>query len=150
MKIVLAGSRRIDASLLRTRLNRFLKATPEKTEIHIRRGKWTPMGEFETLVSDLVLDMAIRDRKEISTVIHTPEPTDERPGRASVYLRDIEMVEGADLVLLFFDPGEAVEGYSGTAHMLDKALDAGVPVEAYAVREDGSVQWIGGYEGDKR
>lgn len=150
MKIVLAGSRRINSDTLRFRLVQLLKEAPDGAEIHLRRGKWVPMGEFERLVSNIVLDLQIQEHKKITTVFHVPEPTDSHPGRASVYLRDIEMIEAADIALLFFDPDEAVMGYSGTAHLLDKALDAGITVEAYTVDAEGRTHWIGGYEGEKR
>lgn len=79
---------------------------------------------------------------------HRPEPTDETPGRASVYVRDLVMVSRSDLVLLFFAANEVASGYSGTAHMLDKALDAARPVYAYAVTSDGAVTRVGEFDPD--
>lgn len=143
MKIVLAGSRKIEPTLLRSRLVEFLGSVHgDAVEVHLRRGVWTAPGKFEQTVARIAHDLG-----GITIVWHQPVLSDDHTGRASVYLRDIEMVEGADIVLLFFEPTEAVDGYSGTAHLMDKALMAGVTVEAFSVDEDGNVVWIGGYDG---
>lgn len=143
MKIVLAGSRKVDPALLRTRLVEFLGSVPgDAVEVHLRRGVWTVPGKFEQVVARICRDMA-----GVTVVWHQPQLDEDRSGRASVYHRDIEMVEGADMVLLFFEPNEAVDGYSGTAHLMDKAIAAGVTVEAFSIDDDGNSVWIGGYDG---
>lgn len=147
MKLVLAGSRKVNPDFLRDRLETLLSSQAGPIEVHLRRGLWAPVNPFEAMVEALVNGIA-SVHGGLSVVYHTPHPDDHHPGRASVYLRDIAMVEGADLVLLFFDPQEAVHGYSGTAHLLDKALDAGVRVEAFSVDADGRTTWVGGYEPD--
>jgi hypothetical protein len=60
----------------------------------------------------------------------------------------MEMVERADLAILFFHPEEAEDGYSGTFHLLDKCLDVGRPVHAYTVDERGKVERFGAYDPD--
>ena len=78
-----------------------------------------------------------------------PEPTDVTRGRSSVYVRDIDMVESADLVILFFAADEVAEGYGGTQHLLDKALAANRPVYAYSVDEYGTIERVGDYDPDE-
>lgn len=145
MKFVLAGSRKIDPELLRQRIDALLAGAEEPVEIHLRKGLWTPPNPFERMVADIV-EAKRQVGRLIWVVYHTPDPDEHHPGRASVYLRDIEMIEGSDLVLLFFDEYEAVHGYSGTAHLLDKALEAGVRVEAMTVDKEGRTHWLGGYD----
>lgn len=147
MKFVLAASRKIDPELLRDRVEALIEDAPEPIQIHLRKGKWTILNPFEQMVSEIVTVKA-EAGKWIWCVFHSPEPNEKHPGRSSVYLRDIEMVEGADFVLLFFDEDEAVYGYSGTAHLLDKALEAGVRVEAMTVDRKGRTHWLGGYDPD--
>ncbi len=53
-----------------------------------------------------------------------------RPGgREQVFYRDIDMVSKADVVLCVFSEDSAMEG--GTAHVVEKAQDRGIPVYAY-------------------
>jgi hypothetical protein len=101
-----------------------------------------PIGHFERDVADLagILHLDIEWWR--------PEPTATTVGRASVYVRDINMIEKADLVVLFFATDEALEGYGGTQHLLDKALDANRPVYAYIVDEYGNVSRFGEYDPD--
>lgn len=140
MKVVIAGSRRLPKGQAPRLLIRFLAALPEDAVILLRGPMAKPPGTFEEDVSHLcnVLHLGVGWCR--------PLPTETAQGRASVYLRDIEMIETADLVLLFFAPEEATDGYSGTAHMLDKCLDAARPVYAYAVAEDGAVTRVGEYD----
>lgn len=57
----------------------------------------------------------------------------EGGGRDQVFFRDIEMVREADVVLCVFPDEAPMEG--GTAHVVEKAQDKGVPVYAYTADE---------------
>lgn len=123
-------------------LVRCLAALPEDTLVLLRRGISTPPGQFE------------RDVESLCSILHLawewclPEPTDETPGRASVYVRDIAMLDRADLALLFFTPDDVEAGTSGTSHLQDQALQLGRPCYAYSVAPDGAVALVGDYDPD--
>jgi hypothetical protein len=142
MKVAIAGSRHLPAGQAPRLLVRFLAALPADATILLRhpRFKASP-GPFE------------RDVAGLCNILHmahewcVPAPSATTPGRSSVYLRDIDMVAQADLVILFFAPEEATDGYSGTAHLMDKALDQDRPCYAYTVAEDG-VTRVGEYDPD--
>lgn len=69
-----------------------------------------------------------------------PEPNEKVAGRGSVFVRDLDMVHEADLVLAFVD--EEADAYSGTAHLLDKAIEADRPVYGYHVDQEGrATRW---------
>lgn len=144
MKVVIAGSRRLPMGHAPRLLVRFLAALPDDAVVMLRRPRGeTPIGHFE------------RDVADLSGILHLdiewwrPEPTATTVGRVSVYVRDIEMVQRSDLIILFFAADEAAgEGYGGTQHLLDKALDANRPVYSYIVDEYGNVSRLGEYDPD--
>lgn len=63
-------------------------------------------------------------------------------GGADNFLRDIELVRDADEMLVFFAPGQLEDYDSGTAHILEKALDNHKPTKAYSI-VNGSLIWVG-------
>lgn len=140
MKVVIAGSRRLPRGQAPRLLITFLASLADEDIVLVRTRMSGETGPFERDV------MSLCGILEIPVHGYSPEPTPATPGRASVYLRDIEMISKADLILLFFTPDEAVEGYSGTAHLMEKALDADRPVYAYAVADDGTVSRVGEYD----
>jgi len=140
VKVAIAGSRRLPAGQAPRLLIRFLAALPADATILLRKGIFIDPGRFEQDVANLCAILHLNQEWCI------PEVTAETTGRAVVYHRDMSMVERADLVLLFFSPEEAVSGYSGTAHLMDKALDADRPVYAYTVADDGKVARVGEYD----
>lgn len=142
MRVVIAGSRALPRGQAPRLLARFLAKFDDGDTVLIRTPKMGEPGPFERDVIKLC------ELFQVEVETFTPEPTPQTPGRGSVFLRDIEMVDKADLVLLFFTPTEAVEGYSGTAHMMEKALDAARPVYAYTVSEAGEVHRLGEYDPD--
>lgn len=119
-----------------------MAALPGGTVILLRAPVTARAGAFERAAAWLAEALVL----EVEW--HRPAPTEDTPGRASVYVRDMVMISRADLVLLFFATDEVSDGYSGTAHMLDKALDAARPVYAYAVDDDGNVTRVGEYDPD--
>ena len=142
MKVVIAGSRRLPKGQAPRLLIRFLAALPEDAIILMRRPASIDAmpGMFEIDVSGLasILHLDVEWFK--------PAPTDRHPGRASVFLRDIEMVRKADLVVLFVTPEEVEEAYAGTMHLLDKAMDEDRPVYAYSVDREGVIKRVGEYD----
>jgi hypothetical protein len=142
VKVVIAGSRVLPRGQAPRLLILFLASLDNDDVVLIRTPKTGEPGPFERDV------LALCRLLQIPVETFTPEPTPETPGRSSVYYRDIELVEAADLVLLFFTPDEAVEGYSGTAHLMDKAIDANRPVYAYTVADDGKVDRVGEHDPD--
>lgn len=140
MRVAIAGSRRLPAGQAPRLLIRFLAALPADARILLRKGRFIDPNRFEQDVANLCAIL------HLEWDWFVPEITEESFGRAAVYHRDMNMVEAADLVLLFFSPEEAVSGYSGTAHLMDKSLDADRPVYAYTVADDGKVARIGEYD----
>jgi hypothetical protein len=54
-------------------------------------------------------------------------------GGSSNWLRDVEMVRAADEVLAFLDPDTLHREDTGTAHVIEKALDQKKKVSSYTV-----------------
>jgi len=143
MKIVIAGSRGLPRGQAPRLLARFLASIPEDSAILLRRAKGGSRGIFE---NDAYMLARLLD---LSPEWREPVPTPEHPGRVSVYIRDLKMIEEADLVLLFLTPGAARDGYSGTMHLLEKALDANRPMYTWVVDESGKVSRWGEYDPDE-
>jgi hypothetical protein len=144
MKVAIGGSRRLPAGQAPRLLIRFLVALPADSSILLRTPMSDAPGAFERDV------FAVCQAVHLDVVWYRPEPTETTTGRASVYARDIDMIAAADLVLLFFVPEEAVDGYSGTAHLMDKALDQDRIVYAYTVDGTGDVRRFGEYDPEHR
>jgi len=139
---VIAGSRKLPEGKAPFMLIRFLGALPDDAVVMLRcpYSEGVLPGPFERDVA------ALCDVLNIPVEWHAPEPTILSPGRVSVYVRDIEMVAKADLVLLFFTEEDALNGYSGTTHLRDKALDKNIPTYAYQVSENGRVERAGEHD----
>jgi hypothetical protein len=142
MKVVIAGSRKLPEGKAPFMLIRFLGALPDDAVVMLRTpysiGKLP--GLFEKDVD------ALCDALNIPVEWCAPEPTILSPGRVSVYIRDIDMVAKADLVLLFFTNEDSLYGYSGTTHLMDKALDQNIPMYAYRVEKYGRVERVGEHD----
>ena len=103
----------------------------------LRRGYKTEPAMFEQAMAMLGTSLWM----DVEWV--KPEPD---LGRAGTFLRDVELVKRADLVLCFFDKPE-ISG--GTAHVVEKAIDQEVPVYAYGF--DGlRFQRVGEHDPDNR
>lgn len=133
MKVAIAGSRRLQPGLAPRVLLRFLLNLPPTVTILLRARADGDM--HNTFESDVLRLLSILG---IECVARRPLPA-ETPGRASVFRRDIEMVDEADLTVLFFVPEDAEEGYSGTYHLYEKCLDQDRPVYAWLVESDDKV-----------
>lgn len=64
------------------------------------------------------------------------------PGGRMNYVRDVEMVQDADEVVVFLDPSTITDERTGTSHVLDKALDQRKRTRAFSVAGD-SLVYVG-------
>lgn len=113
---------------------------PDVVTILIRKGNRRPPQPFEAMVERLATFRRMRVEHAV------PEIGRNRVG---TFVRDVEMVDRSDVVLVFLDPSEDPMGDGGTAHILQRAVDANRPLYAYAVHYDG-LQWIGGIDAPER
>ena len=142
MRVVIAGSRQLPRGQAPRLLVRFLANLPADALILLRKGVHTRPGTFEQDVATLCDILALDYQWCL------PYPTDTVPGRASVFLRDIDMISACDLALLFLAETASVVADGGTRHLLDKAIDQNRPVYAYTVAEDGVVERHGEHDPD--
>ena len=100
-------------------------------------GVRVPFGEdrASTPVERLVERVATRLQRRVIRF----SPT--KGGRAATFFRDYDLVTGASEVVAYFSPEREMEG--GTGHVVKAALDRGVKVEAYSVRPDGALVFLG-------
>lgn len=131
MKIAVGGSRKLPRGVASRALVRFLASLPQGTTILLRRGIYTQPGPFEQEVAELC------DYLQLPVAWCEPRPTEKVQGRGSVFVRDMDMVAEADLVLTFVAAGEAEYESSGTRHLMEKAFEADRPLYGYTVTEDG-------------
>lgn len=96
------------------------------TTVYLRRGLKSKPGMFERLVSQWCREMG---HPEVRWILPDPEL-----GAAQVFMRDSDLVRASDLVLAFFEPGAAMTG--GTGHVVERAIDTGVPVYSWTVADD--------------
>jgi len=129
MKVIIAGSRKLPQGSS-TFAFPVVDALGEDDTVLLRSPKYGEPGHFERIIA------AYCRYRDVAFKWIKPRPTEENPGRVSVYLRDLDMVEEADAALLFFNEDEAQEGNSGTYHLLEKALDASIRTDAFVVRHD--------------
>lgn len=102
-------------------------------KVLLRRGRNTQPGAFEVMVARMAETLGIE--------VEWCAP--QEGGRSQVFLRDLEMVGKADLVVCFFPTSEMT---GGTAHVIEAAMTKGATCEAYWIDEKGRSSWIGGYE----
>jgi len=109
---------------------------------------WEPIAIRSPLNSDepasVVERIAAIQAEALGHPVIKFKPT--KGGREAVFRRDYEMMTDATAVLAFFSPEREMEG--GTSHVVKAALDQGIPVEAYSVRPDGTLVYLGSDDGD--
>lgn len=98
---------------------------PDPTVVLLRRGLKTDPGRFERLVAEWCFQFPHLNHRWVM-----PEPGG---GSGAVFNRDAELVANADLVLAFF-PDSGLEG--GTGHVVERAIDLGVPVYSYTLSDE--------------
>ncbi len=114
----------------------FLQQLPPKTRILLRTGNKTQPGWFELVVA------AACESTWLPYEWVRPDPAG---GPGATFERDVAMVRDSDAVMAFF-AGEEMAG--GTAHVVEKAIDARVPVYAYGL-VDGAFKRIGEHDPDE-
>jgi hypothetical protein len=134
--VVIGGSRSLPPGLAPRILVRFLANLPHGAVVRLRRGINTAPGLFEIQVE------AVCDVLGTRVEWWRPHPG----GREKVFSRDMEMVEGADLVLCFWLERQTGDEESGTVALANKAIDLRVPVYAYALADDGTVGRAGEHD----
>jgi len=139
MNVCIVGSHTLPISPLMGIVDKALDSLlvvgdPKPPQILLRRPLKATPGAFEVLVS-----IAANAR---GYDVRWCYP-DRRGGREGTYVRDVHMVGMADLVLAFFTPGSLMNG--GTGHVVEKAIDKDIPVQAYEIDEKG-LRWVGSVE----
>jgi hypothetical protein len=140
MKVIIAGSRQLPTGSA-TFAQPLLDALTKEDTVLLRSPKTGEPGEFEKVIA------AYSVYRDVPFRWMRPQPTEENPGRVSVYVRDIDMVAAADSALLFFTKADAEEGYSGTMHLLEKAIDADIKVDAFTVDREFNIERFGSNDG---
>jgi hypothetical protein len=135
--IVIAGSRALPRGVAPRLLVRFLAAIPEGSKVLLRRGASRPPGEFEAQVEKMcdMLGLAVEWRLPVAVEKWNDDPEGLvlLVGREQTFARDMQMIYDADLVLCFHTPEQIGDETSGTASLVEKALQADKAVYAYAV-----------------
>lgn len=133
MIVAIAGSRRLPKHAA-LHLVRFVASLGEDDLVLLRKGAYTTPGRFERDVD--VMAGACR----VPVMWRLPVITEKTHGRASVYVRDMDMVADADLSILLLTV-EDLEDYSGTAHLFEKCMDLDRACYAYEVDGQQLVRW---------
>jgi hypothetical protein len=140
MRVIVAGSRKLPPGSS-TFAQPLLDVLTGDDLVLLRAPKTGSPGTFEKVIA------AYCAYRDVPSRWMRPEPNEENPGRVSVYIRDMDMVAKAESALLFFSPDDVAEGYSGTMHLLDKALDADIKVDAFTVDKEFTVVRFGASDG---
>ena len=162
--VAICGSRKLRDGSAPRLLVKTIVALPEDSLVLVRAGMMYGMGPFERDVTKMcgLLGLRVEPRVPRETTgspwpeeIQEPQDTmaDRHPsnprGRQLTFRRDLEMIDDADLVLLFVDEAEMGNQNSGTVMMVGKALEADGPtkaVYAYTVLKDGTLERIGEHD----
>lgn len=125
MKVAIGGSRKLPPGSAVKVLGVFVArlVREDDVEILLRKGINTEPGEFEQDIAELAELVGLK------VSWREPQITDKHRGRASVFIRDMDMAAEADLVVAVVEPG--FDEYSGTAHFMEKAIEADRPVYGY-------------------
>jgi len=132
MKVIIAGSRALPQGSS-TFAFPLVDALGEDDTVLLRSPKFGEPGHFEKVMA------AYCRYKDVAFEWIKPQPTEDNPGRVSVYVRDMDMVDKADSALFFLNKEEAEAGNSGTYHLLEKAIDADIKIDAFTVVYDMSM-----------
>ncbi len=103
----------------------------------LRRARSGDTGTMERVL------FGIATNRGVAVRWMEPEPG----GRAQVYERDYRMVESADRVEAYFAVDRVMLG--GTGHVVEAAWARDIPVYAFSVEADGSIERVGELEPDQ-
>ena len=135
MNLVLAASTTIPLKDVLPHIWGAVSPLPEGSWVHLRKPTKKPASPFELAVAGIAAQCDVNVRWWM------PGPG----GRQATFARDVQMVEAADEVLVFFTEGEEMHPQRGTGHVVEKALDQGKRCRAYSV-VDGELKWVGGHD----
>ena len=113
------------------RLTEIVRGSGPVSEVLLRGRLTGPPAPFEQELASLCDHLGLPVRWVVS----------QPGGRASVLRRDYDLAHASDLVLAFFPADSGMVG--GTSHVVEAALNHGIPVVAYGVSGTGEVHWIG-------
>jgi len=130
MKVVVAGSRSLPAGASSFAFP-LLDALGEDDVVLLRKPKHAEANHFESIIA------AYCRYRNVGYKFYEPQPTEDAPGRASVYVRDNDMLDAADRVVLFISRDAVTEGNSGTFHLLERSINSDIAVDAFSVGYDG-------------
>lgn len=130
MKVVVAGSRSLPAGSSSFAFP-LLDVLTKDDKVLLRKPKHADANHFESIVA------AYCRYRNVPYEWCEPNPTEEAPGRASIYVRDNDMIDEADHVILFLSRDAAVAGNSGTYHLLERAIGSEVATDAFSVGYEG-------------
>lgn len=126
MRVIIAGGRDLPAGSSSFAFP-VLDALEEEDTVLLRKPKYAEASHFESIIA------AYCHYRNVPFRFYEPNPTEETPGRASVFVRDIDMVADADRMVLFLSRAAALAGDSGTYHLLEKGIDAGIRIDAFTI-----------------
>lgn len=133
LRILIAGSRKVKPAWVIGAVTELMNQLPPTTFL-LRTGLGTKPGPIEGMCWIL----AFYTDHQVDWCV--PE---EGRNRTGTFVRDIAMVDKSDAVIVFLHPDEDPLGDTGTAHILQKALDANRPLFAYTAGPEG-LNWVGG------
>lgn len=120
-------------------LIRFISDLPASSVLLLRSGNKSEPGIFEQMIAKLAITLWL------DVEWFRPDPEN---GKGATFIRDVELVKSADLVLAYFSTTTII---GGTAHVVEKAIDQDVPVYAYGfTTQDGGYVRIGEHDPDDR
>lgn len=125
-RIALCGSSDLDR--FPESLVHFIADQPPNMVMLLRAPNKKDPGVFEQAMAKAALTMWL------DVEWFRPDPEN---GRGGTFLRDVEMVRSADVVLAYFSSTTAT---GGTAHVVEKATDVETPVYAYGLSASGFVR----------
>ena len=134
--IVIVGSNGLwpTPHLASTILSIMLSHNDNIVGVRRRHGENKPVSMTE--------EIAVRIARKLS--MNTYDYVSMATGSKAGFVRDNEMVKGANHVYAFFAPGEEMKG--GTGHVVEAALRGGVPVTAYHLDGRGDLVEFGSFE----
>jgi hypothetical protein len=136
-KVALVASRTLSLAEVFPWALEELRELPEGSWVHLRKAMRGSASQFSLAMAVLATELELNVRWF-------------RPGsggRQATFIRDVEMVAASDEVVAYFAEGEEMGVESGTAHVVEKALDQGKTCRAYVII-DGDRRLVGSHDAE--